>query len=325
MLKDVSSDEISLSWIAPKMDAQNGVVYGYTVGFSSNKGNDSVSFIINATEYSIAAVPHTRYQIRVAARNSAGKGPFSTYLTVDTLQDGIYMQFYYLTAHHLLLLNAAPSFRPLSFKAMNTTSTSIHLEWEAPPPEHHNGIIRSYIVLCSERDSNDSMMELSTSIREVTVKELSPFLTYSCKVSAVTVSQGPYSDALDITTLEDGKFCNSLTVPTKNLLFSKAPSGRPYNLTGIITNPRNLSISWNHPDPSQWNGVVQYYIVYIIQISSSNTILRALHTNTSSTNFTITDLHPYTFYQIKVTAVTIAPGPNSTAELIKTAEDSMYY
>ena len=123
---------------------------------------------------------------------------------------------YSLTVHHLLLLNAAPSFRPLSFKAVNTTSTSIHLEWEAPPPEHHNGIIRSYTVLCSERDSNDSMMELSTSIREVTVKELSPFLTYSCKVSAVSVSQGPYSDSLDITTLEDGKFCNSLTVPTKN-------------------------------------------------------------------------------------------------------------
>ena len=118
----------------------------------------------------------------------------------------VIIQPYFLYIYVILnFIYAAPSSKPLSLIATNITSRSITLQWKPPPEEYCNGIIRSYVVVCHEKDSNGTIKELSSKTVELTVNELHPFLIYGCKVAAVTVSQGPYSDTIYIPTLEDGK------------------------------------------------------------------------------------------------------------------------
>ena len=251
----------------------------------------------------------------------------------------------------IYIFHTAPSSKPKYLLVGTVTTSSIQLSWESPPSEDHNGVIVSYTVICLELESDGIMREYSSTTTNITVTDLHPYYRYSCRVSAVTVSLGPFSDHINITTLEDGTYKNYLThcfvaYRGKNYghilacyeahekktfvdstlfsLFLTAPSGHPYNLTVLDITPYSLSISWNPPHPSQWNGVIRNYLVHVTPIVSLATTITYV-TPSSSNSYTITGLSPYTFHQITVAAVTIAPGPNSTTMLIKTAEDSKHH
>ena len=103
------------------------------------------------------------------------------------------------------LFPIAPSHGPTSFRGVTLSSSSIQLEWEPPPPQYWNGIIVSYVVLCTESGSEGVLKEYITTTTNITINELHPFYTYNCSVSAVTVDQGPFSSIVSITTFEDGK------------------------------------------------------------------------------------------------------------------------
>ena len=97
-----------------------------------------------------------------------------------------------------------PTHQPRSLMGVALNSTSIHLTWDSPPEEHHNGEIDSYTVLCSEMNSGGSLSRHSTPTTNITITGLHPYFTYHCNVSAVTVGHGPFSTVTSITTLEDG-------------------------------------------------------------------------------------------------------------------------
>jgi receptor-type tyrosine-protein phosphatase Q len=272
-----SSDSIYLRWSPPPLEDQNGIITGYVIDSLSNRKNISVS--VNLTEHILEAFPYTGYQLRVAALNSIGQGPFSGVVNVETLQD-------------------APSHTPISLRGVVFNSSSIELEWEPPPPQHQNGEIVSYTLLCSEIDSDGMVTKHISTTTTITITGLHPYYTYNCSVAAVTVGQGPFSDPVSITTLED------------------APSGRPHNITVLNVTSNSIYLSWTAPDPSQQNGVIWRYLIYL----TANDYSITYSTSTSSTTYNLTDLNPYTSYQVKVAAVTISPGPNSTAETIKTGE-----
>ena len=84
-----SSDSIYLRWSPPPLEDQNGIITGYVIDSLSNRKNISVS--VNLTEHILEAFPYTGYQLRVAALNSVGQGPFSGVVNVETLQDGMHM------------------------------------------------------------------------------------------------------------------------------------------------------------------------------------------------------------------------------------------
>ena len=88
-VSDVMSDAIRLHIVPPAEQDQNGVITGYIIEYSSSRNNTNVSVKLNSTEYTSEAHPYTIYTLRVAAVNSAGHGPFSKDLHVQTLQDGI--------------------------------------------------------------------------------------------------------------------------------------------------------------------------------------------------------------------------------------------
>ena len=98
-----------------------------------------------------------------------------------------------------------PSDAPQFVRYTAVTSTSVDLSWSPPPTEHHNGIIRQYIVRVVVQDTGEIFIH-STVQLSITVGSLHPYYTYNFSVSAVTVVPGPYSVPLIVQTLPDSKF-----------------------------------------------------------------------------------------------------------------------
>ena len=84
------------------------------------------------------------------------------------------------------------------------TSNSVNISWDPPPPEHTNGIIIYNLIHLTDLQSK-LVQNITTSSNWVLLMNLHPYYSYAFQLAAVTVSQGPFSDALNFTTLEDGE------------------------------------------------------------------------------------------------------------------------
>ncbi len=99
----------------------------------------------------------------------------------------------------------APSAPPQNVRVEVLNSTAISLQW-APPPEHfHNGLIRKYKMHFFENESSSQLEVFSTELM-ATIHNLHPAYTYLCKVAAVTVSVGMYSEVVIISTPMSGNY-----------------------------------------------------------------------------------------------------------------------
>lgn len=85
-------------------------------------------------------------------------------------------------------------------------SRTISLSWDPPEAHETNGIIREYRVEIVELESGNIYHHV-TPTTSITVSSLHPDYTYEWSVAAFTVAEGPYSDAENLTTPEDGEKC----------------------------------------------------------------------------------------------------------------------
>ena len=77
--------------------------------------------------------------------------------------------------------------------------------WDPPPIEARNGIIVQYSVSLLERETESMKHGTSTGV-SINLGSLHPDYTYDCRVSAVTVEDGPFSAVISIQTLIAGKY-----------------------------------------------------------------------------------------------------------------------
>ena len=92
-------------------------------------------------------------------------------------------------------------------RTINISSTSAVLTWEAPPPEDRNGDLIGYSINLTILQTGERL-ELFSNSTILTVYDLRSFTVYTCTSAAVTnAGEGPFSDAIQIETLEAGK-CN---------------------------------------------------------------------------------------------------------------------
>ena len=100
---------------------------------------------------------------------------------------------------------SVPSGSPVFFQARVLDSRSVYLEWDPPPADMQNGIIRKYVVTIADVIGKETT--IITAETNVIVPGLKPFSTYFCTVAARTIETGPPTAILNIQTPQDGKHC----------------------------------------------------------------------------------------------------------------------
>ena len=102
-----------------------------------------------------------------------------------------------------------PASPPNDVSVGNISSTSFFVMWQTVPAIDVNGIITQYDVELTQTTLSDATMPVITtvdsSIQILELTGLEEYVGYSVQVRAyTTVGAGPFSDALDVTTSEDG-------------------------------------------------------------------------------------------------------------------------
>jgi hypothetical protein len=87
-------------------------------------------------------------------------------------------------------------------------STAIEFQWELPPTEFQNGIIRGYKLFTREQGSSDAEMMIDVpdgDANEFIVTGLTAGTAYVCSMLAYTSLDGPRTFFLTASTYENGK------------------------------------------------------------------------------------------------------------------------
>ena len=77
-------------WEPPSPEDQNGLIVGYTINITDLETGERYQHLSTSTNITIGSLtPFTTYICIIAARTNIGIGPFSTVVTVQTLEDGM--------------------------------------------------------------------------------------------------------------------------------------------------------------------------------------------------------------------------------------------
>ena len=103
--------------------------------------------------------------------------------------------------------STAPSAPPQSVSGVAESSSALSFTWLPPPPVDVNGILLYYEVNIREIETGQSWT--FHAIRDyLRLVSLYSYFTYQCEVAAHTVGRGPFSDAIQVQTLETCKNFN---------------------------------------------------------------------------------------------------------------------
>ena len=89
------------------------------------------------------------------------------------------------------------------------------------------------------------------------------------------------------------------------------------NLAITDVTSRSISLTWDPPTAASQNGIIRTYIINVAVQQSKEII----HLMSNSTQIKLELLHPYYTYSFVISAVTIGPGPPSSAYNVTTDEE----
>ena len=99
---------------------------------------------------------------------------------------------------------AAPTHGPANLTVVDVGPHHLHIRWDHPPNETHQGIVRTYNIYITVEETDETYNYTTPAqITELQITMLHPFYTYHMKVAAVTVREGNYS-ILSAKTSESG-------------------------------------------------------------------------------------------------------------------------
>lgn len=197
---------------------------------------------------------------------------------------------------------------------------SVTVSWNPPLLENQNGVIRKYIINAVELDTgNEYTWESITT--SIDIHSLHPYYTYQFTASAYTVEQGPFSFIVTVQMPTDGKILScSFIMYTCVCISIVVPSAPPLNVTIESVLSRSLSISWQPPADKDRNGIITQYTISYLNLEEVDTYI----INTTEIENTVTDLTPFTTYEVKVAAHTSAGrGPFSVVQTLQTQESGI--
>ena len=103
------------------------------------------------------------------------------------------------------VLHAAPTGSPHNVTVLEVMSDHATISWDPPHSDLHNGIIREYLLEVTEEKGGQTVIYKSGTTFSL-IDNLHPDYSYTVRVAGHTVEVGPYSDSVDLHTLEDGMF-----------------------------------------------------------------------------------------------------------------------
>ncbi|XP_019848636.1 PREDICTED: phosphatidylinositol phosphatase PTPRQ-like [Amphimedon queenslandica] len=280
VLNPTSSSELNVTWMAPPLNQQNGIISYYIVVITEKATNITYHNTTNLTWfYYFNLHPYYEYSIDIAAV-TIDIGPF-------------------LTGINVTMPESAPSSSPIDVHAANISSYSVNISWLPPPANRQNGIIRWYEILIYDPESE--IFDLTVSTTYAVITGLSPYCNYIVSVSAYTVSNGPYSEWITVTTSED------------------APSAPPDDLNATVTSPYSALLTWDPPPNDQMNGVIISYVINVVILETRENF--TLYSNTTS--LFVDGLRPFRTFECIIAAVTnVGVGPYSAIFTLSTPQDA---
>ncbi|KAG8439517.1 hypothetical protein GDO86_005642 [Hymenochirus boettgeri] len=288
------SDTTQSPFYGPK-EAINGTYEGSAEAFSTPQYISSVTFYGSLNENSVNETQEYEIDIESEPLSYTVKKltPFTEYIinvsAFTTVGEGSAAQILVRTSEEV------PS-AVQNIQVQNVDSTSVIVIWD--PPLNPNGLITHYTVYFMEMDTSIALKE-TTSERQILITGLKKYTDYKMRVTASTA-------AGESPTYEKNEFF------VKTL--QDVPGSPPQNLSLIDVNPTGIVLEW--APPSEPNGIITYYEV--IYTNSTGLFIE----NTTSTSYNLSNLHPYTWYNITVQAYTKFGHGNQTtpALLVQTSE-----
>ena len=204
------STTVLISWMPPPFQHQNGVIREYQVNVTETETGIAYRLVTAATTLTVPSLhPFYTYDCIIAAVTIA-EGPYSVEVNITMPEDGMFnisndIAVSVTTCSYYYWVITVPSSAPRMLRATDVSSTSVVLTWEAPPSEDLNGYVIGYSInmIALQRRERLALFSNSTTL---TVYNLQPYTVYTCASAAVTsAGRGPFSDAIQIQTLEAGK------------------------------------------------------------------------------------------------------------------------
>ncbi|XP_038612619.1 phosphatidylinositol phosphatase PTPRQ [Tachyglossus aculeatus] len=172
----------------------------------------------------------------------------------------------------------------------NISSSSILLYWD--PPEYPNGKITHYTIYAMELHSNRAF-QMTTKDNRFLITDLKKYTNYKMRVAASTnVGESSLSDENDIfvRTPED------------------EPESPPQNVELVDITATEINLRWSPPEKP--NGII---IAYEVIYGNPEKLLTK---NISTTSAILSDLKPYTLYNISVRSYTRLGHGNQISSLL---------
>ncbi len=199
----VDSSSLYLSWSAPLVDQQNGIIRYYNITLMELETGSIFSYASTNTNFTIALLhPNYQYQFEISAITIAA-GPSSMPIILQMPEDGR-DQYYNQQLCIYVFCIVVPSSPPDEISIDAIYFDSIYLSWRAPLREYHNGELIGYNVTFTTVNSEE-VFNLFSASNGTVIGSLNPFTSYDISIAAVTgAGVGPYSAAVTIATAETG-------------------------------------------------------------------------------------------------------------------------
>ena len=97
-----------------------------------------------------------------------------------------------------------------------------------------------------------------------------------------------------------------------------APASAPQSVTAASVMSTGFLLSWLSPPPEDHNGVIRNYSITLTELNTGSMVELVSQTNSQ----VFDSLQPFYNYSVQVAAVTVAQGPQTSAFVVTTLEDS---
>ena len=247
---------IIMSWVGIPADQQNGQLTNYEITYFEQAPfllhtHVAVNISATALQYTVTGLEEdVSYHFTIRAYTSVGSGPYSSEISVRTLE-------------------ALPSSAPTDLQVSVLSATQIQLTYEYPLAVNQNGEITGFdISLTSQTDSIQHIF--STTLTSYTLSSLHPYTTYSIQVRANnSIGAGLYT-AVNIVTTNQA-----------------LPADAPTQLTIIQVTHNSVNFSWYQIASSSLNGeFLSYFILVTNTLTTATFSQSSLSSQTSITDLT---------------------------------------